>query len=116
MSELDAVSADLFSVVCNSSAAAVDAFLTSHPTLPVDVQNDKGDTPLIMAARRGDIDVVRTLLKAGASIHTRNLKGSNPLIAVHRANTQTRNVPGLPVRNADLIPACAGALLLCRAR
>ena len=85
MSELDAVSAALFSAVCNGSADAVDDFLALHPALPVDVQNDKGDTPLIMAARRGDIDVVRALLKAGASVHTRNLKGSNPLIAVRAA-------------------------------
>jgi ankyrin repeat protein len=79
--DLDARAAELFNLVCNSSAAAVDSFLSSHH-LHVDIQNDKGDTPLIMAARRGDIDVVKALINAGASVHSRNLKGSNPLIAV----------------------------------
>ena len=89
MAELEAATAELFNLVCNNGAADVESFLSVHPTLPVDVQNDKGDTPLIMAARRGDTDVVRALLKAGASVHTRNLKGSNPLIAVSRAPPAT---------------------------
>ena len=75
---------DVFQLVCNSSSGAVEQYLASHSGGVVDVANDKGDTPLIMAARRGDIAVVQSLINAGASVHTRNLKGSNPLIAVSR--------------------------------
>ena len=74
---------DVFQLVCNSPSSAVDAYLAGHSS-SVDIANDKGDTPLIMAARRGDIAVVQSLIAAGASVHTRNLKGSNPLIAVRQ--------------------------------
>ena len=90
MADLDVATAELFDCVCKQSAVEVESFLQSHPTLPVDVQNDKGDTPLIMAARRGDVDVVKALIKAGASVHTRNLKGSNPLIAVRKHSKSDR--------------------------
>jgi ankyrin repeat protein len=38
----------------------------------LDVQNNFGDTALIIASRRGDYGVVRTLLTAGASALLRN--------------------------------------------
>ncbi len=37
------------------------------------------ETPLFRAAERGWLDLVRVLLRAGASVHTRNHKGNTPL-------------------------------------
>jgi len=75
----------LFDVVLHSPASAVRSFLVSHPDIDVEMQNEKGDTALLLAARRGDIEVVEALLHAPpgsrANVHTRNLKGSNALIA-----------------------------------
>jgi ankyrin repeat protein len=37
-----------------------------------DAQNEFGDTPLIIASRRGDLGLVRRLLEAGAGSRLRN--------------------------------------------
>lgn len=75
---------ELFTVVLHATASAVRDYI-SQPGIDVEIQNDKGDTALLLAARRGDLDVVSALLDtpgvAPASVHTRNLKGSNALIA-----------------------------------
>ena len=114
---------DVFQLVCNSSAAAVDAYLAGAEG-SVDVANDKGDTPLIMAARRGDIAVVQSLVAAGASVHTRNLKGSNPLIAVSTRNAARRSAAQQTEHRArqwavteQLSPstACLSERVLCQA-
>ena len=96
---MDDARRDVFQLVCNSPSSAVDAYLATHVG-SVDIANDKGDTPLIMAARRGDLAVVHSLIAAGADVHTRNIKGSNPLIAVSTtlntttaAGTQSTDLP-----------------------
>ena len=46
---------------------------------PVDATDDKGNTPLMLAAYHGHTETVRILLKAGATPDTRNTKGQTPL-------------------------------------
>ena len=101
---------DVFQLVCNSSAAAVEQYLSTHSG-SVDVANDKGDTPLIMAARRGDIAVVQALVSRGAQVHTRNLKGSNPLIAVTTTPSTPRHITQHAVSAAFAWLTCALLLL-----
>lgn len=47
--------------------------------LPVDQQDEKGNTFLMLAAYHGRADTVAMLLKAGASVDLRNAKGQTPL-------------------------------------
>jgi ankyrin repeat protein len=81
-SPLDAKLHELFNVILHAPAPAVREYIT-QPGVNVELQNEKGDTALLLAARRGDIEVVQALLDPPvcANIHTRNLKGSNALIA-----------------------------------
>ena len=43
-------------------------------------ENENGDNALIIAAKRGYMDVVRVLLEAGSHIYSTNKYGHNPLI------------------------------------
>jgi ankyrin repeat protein len=71
---------DVFELVCNGTAEEIENALRIQG-INVDIQNDKGDTLLIVAARRGEESVVKTLLTCGARLDIRNFKGSNSLIA-----------------------------------
>lgn len=50
------------------SPAVADA-LWAHPQLDVDALNAAGETPLMMAALRGNVDWMRRLLERGARVH-----------------------------------------------
>lgn len=50
--------------------------LAAHPELKVDLANGHGETPLMMAALRGRLDLMRTLLQRGAAV---NRDGWTPL-------------------------------------
>jgi ankyrin repeat protein len=75
---------ELFNIILHSEAGVVREYI-AQPGIDIEAQNEKGDTALLLAARRGDIDVVSALLdtpnSVPANLHTRNLKGSNALIA-----------------------------------
>lgn len=73
---------ELFNVILHAPAAAVREYLI-HSGIDIERANEKGDTALVLAARRGEIEVVQVLIDppVQANIHTRNLKGSNALIA-----------------------------------
>ena len=47
----------------------------------LDAQNDDGDTALIVAARRGKVEMVQALLKRGASATLTNCAGQTPAAA-----------------------------------
>lgn len=47
--------------------------------LPVDQQDDKGNTFLMLAAYHGHTETVALLLQAGAAVDLRNTKGQTPL-------------------------------------
>ena len=47
--------------------------------LPVDAQDAKGNTLLMLAGYHGRTEVVKLLLKAGATVDLRNDKGQTPL-------------------------------------
>lgn len=61
--------------------------LRDHPTL-VNNRDGKGDTPLIVAIRRGDSDWTAYLLKAGADADAAAKDGDTPLIAATRNDMQ----------------------------
>ena len=72
----------LLQLVCSNERRDIDAFLDGL-TSPFDIDacNDKGDSALLVACRRGDLDIIQTLIQRGANIHHTNAKGSTPLIA-----------------------------------
>ena len=43
--------------------------LLGHPQTEIDVVNEAGETPLMMAALKGRLDLARQLLDAGAKVH-----------------------------------------------
>jgi ankyrin repeat protein len=59
-----------------AEATKVTAVLLAHPGVEVDAVNGNGETPVMMAALRGDLAVVRTLLDRGAAL---NRDGWSPL-------------------------------------
>jgi len=61
------------------------------------VGSDPGNTPLIMAARHGNITAIDTLLDAGADVRARNGEGRNALMTamIQREQFDVIHVPGL---------------------
>lgn len=57
----------LFVALRSQSLRAAEA-LAAHPAIDVDAVNLDGETPLMMAALRGDLDWVRRLVRAGARV------------------------------------------------
>jgi ankyrin repeat protein len=58
----------LFLALQKPSPAVAEA-LWAHPQLEVDVVNAAGETPLMMAALRGNVEWMRRLLDRGARVH-----------------------------------------------
>lgn len=52
------------------------AALLAHPRIAIDAVNQAGETPLMMAALRGQLDMARRLIEKGAAI---NREGWSPL-------------------------------------
>lgn len=65
----------LFLALQKPSPAVADA-LWAHPQLDVDALNAAGETPLMMAALRGNLEWMRRLLERGARVHQ---EGWSPL-------------------------------------
>lgn len=63
----------------DASAEAIRAMLASG--VSPEVETEEGDTALILACRRGNVDLIDLLLEFGADVNHRNKKGSCPLIA-----------------------------------
>ncbi len=60
-----------------------------HKTLHIDATDKNGDTGLIMAARRGYLETVKTLLDRGANTNIANKHGDTALIeAVKQTSTE----------------------------
>lgn len=47
--------------------------------LPVDVQDDEGNTPLMLAAYHGHTETVRALIGRGADVDLRNARDQSPI-------------------------------------
>lgn len=65
----------LFLALRNDSPK-VAVLLAAHPRTDIDAANDKGETPLMMAALRGQLELAQALLKRGAAV---NREGWTPL-------------------------------------
>lgn len=65
----------VFTAVREGSLQALEALL-AEPTLEADAPNADGETPLMLAAIRGELPAVKALVKRGAAI---NRKGWTPL-------------------------------------
>ncbi len=87
----------LYLALRGESFKAFDA-LMAHPGLKVDVANEVGETPLMMAALRGSADACRRLIERGAQV---NRPGWSPL---HYAATgpEPQTVKLLLDRGADV--------------
>ena len=75
----------------------------------VNIRNDRGETPLMFAAHKGDISLIRLLLKSGVEINrTINLTNLNSLMYhVLCSQTVSRNIMRLLfVAGEDFNPAC----------
>jgi ankyrin repeat protein len=59
-------------------------FLTADCKIPIDMQDDVGDTALHDAARFGHVDVIKALLAAGASKAVKNKAGETANEAAFR--------------------------------
>jgi uncharacterized protein len=47
--------------------------------LPVDAQNDSGDSLVMLAAYHGQVDTLRLLIEAGADVDLRNERDQSPI-------------------------------------
>lgn len=74
----------------NGNTAAVKEMLAADPTL-IDARDADGSTPLHCAAWKGHVEIVRTLLKAGADANaqSRNMHwGNTPMHGAAHANNR----------------------------
>ncbi len=65
----------------------------------VDTGDDKGDTALIVAARRGDVAMVRLLLQESANLNARNKGGQTALMQI--SQNDSKIIPLLLENGAD---------------
>jgi ankyrin repeat protein len=83
----------LIAAAAKGDVSAVDAALTRHPEL-VRVSNETGNTALHQAARHGHVEIVRTLIAAGAPVDAIRGDGFRPvhaaLFAQHHVDWPTR--------------------------
>ncbi len=65
---------------CQSKATALDIakYLVTEAGAEVDLANDDGNTPLMLAAAAGNLDLVRFYVEYGANIHHVNNSGETP--------------------------------------
>lgn len=67
----------------------LDAILLVRADACVDVTNKNGETPLHLAAGKGNLPAVKSLIKAGADINAVNILGDTPLAcAVHYGHVE----------------------------
>lgn len=63
------------------NAAALQAILKRFPRIDIDVTGPTKSTPLLLAASYGRAEIVRELLRRGASAMARNTKGQTPALS-----------------------------------
>ncbi len=63
----------------STSCATMIDYLVQEGRAPIDAQDTRGDTALHEAARMGNVEAVRTLIKNGASLDIPNISGLTPL-------------------------------------
>ncbi len=78
LAEQSAISKDFFTALRNGDARAIRAALDSGAS--ANARDDKGNTPLMLAAVYGDTACVKILLERGASVNVTNADGATPLM------------------------------------
>ena len=76
--EPSAISSDFFSALRNSDVRQIRDALDQGAS--VNAHDDKGNTPLILAASYGDAAAMKLLLDRGAQVNVANAEGATPLI------------------------------------
>ena len=70
----------LLMATLRSDKEIVERMLSLDVYADVDCADDKGDTPLIVACRNGNVEIARMLIKAGARINLQNNEGTTALM------------------------------------
>mmetsp|Transcript_36015 Transcript_36015/g.34084 ORF Transcript_36015/g.34084 Transcript_36015/m.34084 type:complete len:294 (-) Transcript_36015:304-1185(-) len=68
---------DIFSFVRHGRSEEIEKLLDRG--IPVDVRDERGNTLLIVACQNGNKRIGKNVLRRGANINARNLKGNTPL-------------------------------------
>jgi ankyrin repeat protein len=76
------------------------ALLLLQRGAPIDARNERGETPLLLAAAHGSTEVVHLLLAKGADVNTADVGGETPLMWA-AANDDVEMVRALLKRGAD---------------
>jgi uncharacterized protein len=77
----------LMLLVIEGKSFFIDFLLRSYPHIEKNAQNDRGETPLMLAAKFNRIEEAKLLLSRGADINQGDNYGSTPLkMAVQRGN------------------------------
>lgn len=95
-----AQSPDIFTIVQTSTASQLEAHLREVPYL--DVRDPYGQTPLIYAiSANRPLDVIRTLIRAGANVNARTLANWTPLMYAARDSITNETISLLIEMGAD---------------
>lgn len=96
---LAAGAGEIHDVVREGDRSRTEVLLAENPTL-VGAADDRGRTPLHLAAAGGYMDIIRLLLDSGADLETQDSRGNTPLLSAVSAN-DSATVAFLIDRGAD---------------
>ncbi len=81
---IKALEQELFSKVVFGNVGKFEEFIKLHPDVNIDAKNEKGETPLIKAAKVDNKEMVSALANAGADVNAEDNKQETPLMKAAR--------------------------------
>lgn len=81
------IPSQLFDAIRGADAATVRTIATANPVL-LQVRNDRGSTPLILAAYLGDLDSTTAIVEAGADLEATDRSGTALMGASFKGHTE----------------------------